>query len=112
MPVFLSVFFSYANVETKIIEHDRNIKLLQESFNKMDDLEYIKTFDSQKADYNNKISKVKMDLDIYEQNLNKKNEEIQILFCEQEHLLQEIEEYKKEIQELKVQITQYKVLFK
>ena len=92
-------------------EIEEKNKILNEKLEKVKYLtEYIKTFDSQKADYNNKISKVKMDLDIYEQNLNKKNEEIQILFCEQEHLLQEIEEYKKEIQELKVQITQYKVL--
>ena len=114
------------NYNIKLNQYEKEIREKEERFNKEieeknkiinDYIEktkyftnYIKTFDSQQKDYENKISKIKLDIEMYEQNLNKKNEEIQVLFNEQEHLLQEIEEYKKEILELKVEITHNKVL--
>ncbi len=114
------------NYNIKLNQYEKEIREKEERFNKEieeknkiinENIEntkyltnYIKTFDSQKIEYENRISKIKLDIEMYIQNLNKKNEEIQVLFNEQEHLLQEIEDYKKEIQELKVQITQYKVL--
>ena len=92
-------------------EIEEKNKIINENIEKTKYLtDYIKTFDAQKSDYENKISKIKLNNEMYEQNLIKKNEEIQILFNEQEHLLQEIEDYKKEILELKVEITDKKAL--
>ena len=114
------------NYNIKLNQYEKEIREKEERFNKEieeknkiinENIEntnyltnYIKTFDSQKIEYENRISKIKLDIEMYIQNLNKKNEEIQVLFNEQEHLLQEIEDYKKEILELKVEITHNKVL--
>ena len=70
--------------------------------------EYIKTFDTQKLDYENKISKINEELKIYKINLEQKEEENKLLLLDQQNLLKQVDEYQNSIQDLNCVILQYK----
>ena len=70
--------------------------------------QYIKSFDSQKSDYENKISKFKQEIENYKENLNKKEEEINFVQSEKKFLLEKLLEFDNNIQDLKFEIQQYK----
>ena len=70
--------------------------------------QYIKSFDSQKSDYENKISKFKQEIENYKENLNKKEEEINFIQSEKKFLLEKLLEFDNNIQDLKFEIQQYK----
>ena len=92
-------------------EIEEKNKLIHENGEKLNYLtQYIKTFDSQKVDFENIISKFKQEIENYKENLNKKEEEINFVQSEKKFLLEKLLEFDNNIQDLKFEIKQYKNL--
>ena len=92
-------------------EIDEKNKLIHENVEKSNYLtQYTKTFDTQKLDYENTISKFMQEIENYKENLKKKEEEVNFLISEKKILLQKLLEFDNNIQDLKFEIKQYKNL--